>query len=1020
MKFYNLIKTVICNNIFPKLNTSDQTIIIIQVNRLLTEINSKVDLINLYDQLSIEFFKDIYILVNMILPFIEEINKPKLKNLSDIPYKFTNLNYNLPQKYVFSEKDVIENTNIIIENINKYDILNKLYVNWLDVFPQKNSDGFLSKIELAPAYRDKDVKKSSIWRYIENKIKKNKDEYADAQYFFSKKTNNKYKMYKDTEILQQLQDINKYDHLNWMNADTFYWLNQIHFFNHLIEHRVIYLTAGTGVGKSTHLPKLAIYGLIAFLNKPDAKIIITQPRQIPTQDVPGYISKNMGFSIKKYNELNGTDNSEEYFYIQFQHGEKKHISKNSKADHKYLKYVTDQILFNKIIENPSLKDKNNNNIYDIVMIDEAHEHNINMDLILTLMNNTLQLNHDIKLVIISATMESDEPRYRQYFNNINDKFESNIGIKSRIDRRLHIANPLQKNRFPIVEYFLKEKISDYVTNSINKIKQILKESDDGDILLFLTGQSEINNACTILNNETPSNIIVLPLLRDIEDQYKEIVKSVPAHKITINKNDVLLPIKEQRKVYENTYTRKVIIATAIAEASLTIDTLKYMVNILKTKSNIYNPDEKLAKLVPVPISFSSHTQRRGRVGRTRPGICYYLYTQEEVINNNIIANITTSDLTEILLNLLKQDKNDNNLFSREQLEDINGTFYIIHPSDYGYKLKRNYDGSFKKKLTQYENKNIIDAFENLLDLKLININGYKTNLAKILQSLLKLSKKDIGDRLFLIYGELCNLSKYTLILQSFTELGNFETYVAENKADKFFSLWSNKYGDHYSIIMIVSKFFKLYNNLFIVKYGKSILDNQLNSEEDNTKNIIKLKITKIINNYLKNYNILVNNKYKDNNNYKIEEIIKVESDIIKNWCTTNYINIHQFIKFLDNLNKNKLLIKEIKLNLDKLNLNLKSYIKTVNYSNWFNNILELYKLSYPRNIGIVNNDGIYTTKFNVKLNIKESKIEIGDNPYKKKIYSTTYKANSSKIFFNKIRFIDYENYFTVSYITKLN
>ena len=75
------------------------------------------------------------------------------------------------------------------------------------------------------------------------------------------------------------------------------------------------------------------------------------------------------------------------------------------------------------MQNPSLKDANGDNIYDIVMIDEAHEHNINMDLILTLMNKTLQLNHDIKLVIISATMESDEPRYRQFYNNIDDKYE---------------------------------------------------------------------------------------------------------------------------------------------------------------------------------------------------------------------------------------------------------------------------------------------------------------------------------------------------------------------------------------------------------------------------------------------------------------------------------------------------------------------------------------------------------------------------------------------------------------------
>lgn len=1089
MKFYNLIKTIICNNIFPKLNNSDQNIIVSQVHRILTEIDSKINLMNIYDQLSIESFKDIYILVNMIVPFIEEKDKPNLKNISDIPTNFTNLRYNLPEDYVYSGKDITKNTDIIIKNINKYDLLNKLYVNWIDIFPRKNSDGFLSDIKLAPKYRDKNIKQSQIWRFIEDNIKKNEDEYSKAQYFFSKKTGNNYKTYGDTKLLKELQDIDKHSTHNWMNADTFYWLNQIHFFNHLLENRVIYLTAGTGVGKSTHLPKLAMYGLIGFLGKQNAKIIITQPRQIPAQDVPNYISKNMGYQISEYKE-DAQDMSQDnpFFYIQFQHGDDKHISPYT-SKHKYLKYVTDQLLYNEIIKNPSLKDTNGDNIYDIVMIDEAHEHNINMDLILTLMNKTLQLNHDIKLVIISATMESDESRYRQFYNNIDDKYENNIGTKSNIDRRLHIANPLQINRYPIVEYFAKTPIDDYVKASIDKIKEISEKSEDGDILLFLTGAADIRNACTILNNEIAGNIIALPLLAMLEQEYKDIVKDCKPEDITINRNDVFLPLAEQRQVPVNTYIRKIIIATAIAEASLTIDTLKYMVNILKTKSNIYNPNEKLQKLTLVPISYSSHTQRRGRVGRTRPGICYYLYTEDEVKNNNIIANITISNLTENILSLLKENKEDENRFSKEELEDLEGNFYIVHPSDYGYKLKRTHHGLFTRKLDIEDNKNINDAFDYLLDLNLIDKDGYKTDIGKFIPTLLSLNKIPIESRLFLTYGVLAKMSKYTVILDSFTRtgMGKFSNFGIYNNYKPFFDLWSNKSGDHYAIINIVSNYLKQYPTLFITKYGKKafheypefdnfaelekisdyaerkkikekfdtekknkqkeILDNYINQYNISLSYSEKIKMNKQMKKHKKenekneneflnisNKNKLISeldklkrlNKEKIDKKIKknkvksyIDKIIAIETSKIDNWCKSNYINTVQFVKFLENMNFTKLQIKEIEKNIVKSKLNLSKNVKDINYSNWFDKVVHLYQLSYPRNIALVNDKGIYSTKFHIPLYLSNIRtLDKNGN----KIYSkpTTYNSYSNKIFFNNIIYNEFVDGYEISYITKLN
>ena len=126
------------------------------------------------------------------------------------------------------------------------------------------------------------------------------------------------------------------------------------------------------------------------------KIIVTQPRQIPASDVPTYISKHFGLSIKNYKEKFDDKNISEEdkktkdisdYYIQFQHGDDKHTKKFKKKEkkHRFIKYETDQLLINELIENPRLwDDEQNDTLYDIIMIDEAHEHNIRMDMMLTL------------------------------------------------------------------------------------------------------------------------------------------------------------------------------------------------------------------------------------------------------------------------------------------------------------------------------------------------------------------------------------------------------------------------------------------------------------------------------------------------------------------------------------------------------------------------------------------------------------------------------------------------------------
>jgi HrpA-like RNA helicase len=138
----------------------------------------------------------------------------------------------------------------------------------------------------------------------------------------------------------------------------------------------------------------------------------------------------MGLNIIKM--IDNKEYKSDNYYIQYKHNKDNHIKNNT--NHLTLKMVTDGTLLEELITSPLLKNKimgkyeDNNqsfifdleNMYDIVIVDEAHEHNPNMDLILTLMRDTTQLNNSLRLVIISATIDDDEPRYRRYYKHIDD------------------------------------------------------------------------------------------------------------------------------------------------------------------------------------------------------------------------------------------------------------------------------------------------------------------------------------------------------------------------------------------------------------------------------------------------------------------------------------------------------------------------------------------------------------------------------------------------------------------------
>lgn len=470
------------------------------------------------------------------------------------------------------------------------------------------------------------------------------------------------------------------------------WVNQINFYHHYANNRVIYITGSTGVGKSTQVPKLLLYSQKMLDYNPVGKIICTQPRIPPTIGNAETISKEMGIPLKGYNKQYDMDVPTENYYIQYKYQGNEHTNTST---NNFLRIVTDGTLLEEIkkspfltksVSNPNATDESGTrlpwvkmfqaeNKYDIIIVDEAHEHNANMDIILTLARDTTYLNNSTKLVIVSATMENDEAIYRRYYRQINDNRSYPLSAyiewgrfdRANVDRRMHISPPGATTQHVIKDHYLSEAESaaitkaNFVEKGIDKTIDVINKTDKGDLLLFMTGVKDIKKAVKDINANTPSNVIALGYYSELNEAMKTFIKQIhqTLKTYTRYKDDIDLPEDEvTRRVPAGTYTRAVIIATNVAEASITIVSLKYVIDTGYAKVVIYDPLEEISKSLILPISQSSSTQRRGRVGRVSSGEVFYMYSKEKIINNKTAYKIADSDIKDTIISLMKVEPND--------------------------------------------------------------------------------------------------------------------------------------------------------------------------------------------------------------------------------------------------------------------------------------------------------------------------------------------------------------------------
>ena len=350
----------------------------------------------------------------------------------------------------------------------------------------------------------------------------------------------------------------------------------------------------------------------------NGRIGCTQPRRIAAITVAGRIAEELGEDCGRYVG----------YKIRF----KDRTTKDS-----LIKIMTDGILLAETQNDPYLCE------YDTIIVDEAHERSLNIDFVLGILKTLLKKRKDLKLIITSATIDTEK------FSNAFGKAPV-IEVSGRM-------YPIKTQYCPMDQEPEKSEERTHVEMAVYAVERLQRKRLFGDILVFMPTEADIRETCELLEGKSYKGVTLLPLY-------------------------ARLSASEQKKVFSRPSGRKIIVATNVAETSITIPGVKYVIDTGLARISQYVPRSRTTSLPVTTISRSSADQRKGRCGRVENGVCIRLYSEEDYCNRPLFTppEILRANLAEVILRMIALklgDISDFPFIDRPALKSIKDGFNLL-------------------------------------------------------------------------------------------------------------------------------------------------------------------------------------------------------------------------------------------------------------------------------------------------------------------------------------------------------
>ena len=372
----------------------------------------------------------------------------------------------------------------------------------------------------------------------------------------------------------------------------------------ILENQVIIVSGETGSGKTTQLPKICLElgrgqkGMIGH----------TQPRRIAASSTAKRIAQELGSPLGVHVG----------FKVRFTDTLQPGAS---------VKLMTDGILLAETQTDPLLKN------YDTIIIDEAHERSLNIDFLLGYLKQLLPRRPDLKVIITSATIDAD--RFARHFG-VGGKLAPVIEVSGRLYQVEVRYRPVEREQVltgapdtgkpaPKAQAAREKRdLMDAVVDGVDELCRL----GSGDVLVFLPGEREIRDCAEALRKHHPPHVEILPLF-------------------------ARLSVEEQERVFKISNARRIVLATNVAETSLTVPGIRYVVDAGLARVKRYSFRNKVEQLQVEPIAQSAANQRAGRCGRVADGVCIRLYEEQDFLQRPKFTEpeILRSSLAAVILRM---------------------------------------------------------------------------------------------------------------------------------------------------------------------------------------------------------------------------------------------------------------------------------------------------------------------------------------------------------------------------------